>query len=154
LVDGALRVNDLFYLIAPFPMVGEDLTSIGGILELRNGNMKIEPRDATDVMRGPARLVGLGPQPSFTRVGTMDAPTIPQPLSVELSRPADADTPIDLMSSDPTLLQVTTPVVVPAGMQSAPIHVTALMATPSVTITASAGSDTAMATVRVLDGTE
>ena len=49
-VDGALRVND-FIFAAPLPMVGDSFTSITGILRLGNGDYKLEPRSAEDLVR-------------------------------------------------------------------------------------------------------
>ncbi|MGA9524699.1 MAG: DUF4215 domain-containing protein, partial [Myxococcaceae bacterium] len=51
-VTGDLRINDYLYLVAPFPAVGEVFSSITGILEWRNDNMKIEPRNAQDLAAG------------------------------------------------------------------------------------------------------
>src|SRR5262249_54353909 len=64
-VDGSLRVNDLLYLITPFPALAQGYPSLSGILDFRNGDSKLELRDATDVVSGPPALVAFGPGLSF-----------------------------------------------------------------------------------------
>ncbi len=90
-VTGDLRINDYLYLVTPFPAVGEVFSSITGILEWRNDNMKIEPRDANDIVAGGSLLVGFGPSGGFIREG-QSGNTFPQALEVSLSRAAATDT--------------------------------------------------------------
>ncbi len=50
-VTGGLRVND--YLTLPpatLPAAGTTFARITGVLQLRHGNFKIEPRDAADLV--------------------------------------------------------------------------------------------------------
>ena len=48
-VDGGLRVNDLLYRTDPWPTVGTPF-SLTGILDYRNGDSKLEPRGASDIV--------------------------------------------------------------------------------------------------------
>ncbi|MDB4970885.1 MAG: Metal dependent amidohydrolase, partial [Myxococcales bacterium] len=69
-VTGNLRVDDLGSLALPyvFPVVGVNYATVTGILAFKNGNSKIGPRSAADLVLGPPQLVGIGPN-SFTREG-------------------------------------------------------------------------------------
>ena len=60
LVNGGLRVDDLFHAASPFPWEGRNFASITGPLALRGGNTKIEPRSAADLVDAP------GPPPNAT----------------------------------------------------------------------------------------
>ena len=154
-VAGSLRVNDFLYLVTPFPSVGDTYASLTGILEFRNGNSKLEPRGAGDVVTGPPQLVSFAPASgTFARVGVVDAPTIPIPLTVGLSSAPASDTFVAITVSDPTRIAVTGGgVTIPAGSTSAVVDVTGLVAGP-VNLTATLGGVSLDATVRVLDGTE
>ncbi|MFN7134637.1 MAG: thrombospondin type 3 repeat-containing protein, partial [Myxococcales bacterium] len=68
-VAGALRVNDFLFLITPAPRAGEAFTSLTGVLQFHRGNYKLEPRNASDVVRAPTlpALASLGPTPAFAR---------------------------------------------------------------------------------------
>ena len=155
-VDGSLRVNDLFFAANtfPFPLLNDTYGPLTGIAEVRNDNMKIEPRDGSDMVPGVERLIGFSAASSFTRVGGMDVPTIPQPLAVMLNRAAKADILINVTSSDPNSLTVQSPVKVAMGQKSAPILVTGIARSMSVTLTADYNGDKPTATVRVLDGSD
>jgi hypothetical protein len=50
-VTAGLRVDDMIYLIAPDPVVGDTFTRITGVLHFTYGDFKLEPRDAADVVR-------------------------------------------------------------------------------------------------------
>ncbi len=154
-VDGALRVDDLLHLVSPFPVVGLGFTELTGVLAFRQGNSKLEPRGAADLV-APPQLVGLGPVPAFLRAGASGVPTIPAPLVVTLSSPAAADTFVAVTSADTGILTVPNGgVTVPAGVSSAPVLLSAgLAASPGVTLTATLGAASLQASVRVLDGTE
>jgi cysteine-rich repeat protein len=150
-VDGGLRVNDYLYLVNPFPVVGQEYQSLLGVLEYRNSAFKLEPRSAADVITGPATLVGLEPSPAFVREGATGA--IPLPLAVRLSNPELTDTPVVVTSAsgevsvaDGGLL------VVPAGQLSAVVPVIGVASTDggTVTLTATRGSSSRTAEVRVL----
>ncbi len=51
LLDGALRVDDLLYLIAPPPAVGTTFRRLAGVMHYSFGNHKLLPRSASDVER-------------------------------------------------------------------------------------------------------
>ena len=149
-VDGSLRVNDLLYLVTPFPVMGEKFTTLTGILELRNDNSKIEPRDVNDPVFGPPVLVGFGP-PSFIRVGTIAQNTIPSPIMVTLSRPATAATLVTLLSGDPASLGVPANATVPMGMTSVAVPMSGTIATTTpVMVTATLNGVNVIGNVRVL----
>jgi hypothetical protein len=150
-IDAMLRVNDYLYAITPFPVVGDGFTTLSGILDLRNGNYKIEPRDVNDAVFGPPVLVAFGP-PAFIRVGAANAPTIPTPIQVTLSRPATAATIVTLASGDPMSLGVPASVTVPMGATSAPVSMSGLVATAMpVAVMASLNGRTVNGMVRVID---
>ncbi len=48
-LDGKLKVNDFFYLTAPFPAVGQKY-NVTGILRYANDDYKLEPRNAGEVV--------------------------------------------------------------------------------------------------------
>lgn len=151
-VSGPLRVNDLFYAVTPFPVVEQNYDTIRGVLELRNGHYKLEPRSAADVTPGPAIVVGLGPSPLFVRVGR--AGTIPSPLTVQLSNAEATDVAVTVTASAPELEVGSGTVVVPQGQTSAEVLVTGIAQAASVTVTAARGSSSRSTTVRVLGPTE
>jgi cysteine-rich repeat protein len=154
-LEGALRVNDFFYLMAPFPAVDTAYTSITGVLELRNGNSKIEPRSADDVVLGAPVLKSFSQATAFARVGQSAAPTIPTALEVQLSSAVTADTIVPVTSDDPASLAVDGgSVTVYAGQSSARVLVSGVKAAASVTLTAQLGTHKATTTVRVVDAAE
>ncbi len=154
-VGGALRVNDLFYLVTPFPTVGATFTSLTGVLDLRSGNTKIEPRAASDVVAGPAQLTAFNVPSSFTRAGATSAASIPTALAVRLTSAATADTFVAVTSADPLSLTVVGGgVTVLAGQSSAPLQLNGLQQAASVTLTATLDTKVATATVRVVGAAE
>jgi cytosine/adenosine deaminase-related metal-dependent hydrolase len=160
-VAGGVRVDDLFYLTSPFPTVDANFATLQGVLVYRNGNSKIEPRNANDVVLVPV-LTGLGPN-AFTRVGTVSQTTIPAsaPMLVTLSSAAIADTPVTLSvaDADKAYLTVDSPVTIKKGDKSAPIAVSgialkSMAATTVITVTASLNGVNQTGTVRVLGATD
>ena len=153
-VTGGLLINDLMYLTAPFPVVSAAFPSISGIVDYRNGNQKLEPRDAADVVAGPPQLVAFGPAPAFVREGQMDVGTIPTPLEVTLSSIVASQTFVPITSNDETSVTVAGGgVTVPAGSSSAPVVLSGLQQALSVQLTATL--TTALnADVRVIGSTE
>jgi large repetitive protein len=150
-VDGVLRVNDLMYQVSPLPAVNTAFAEIVGIADFRNGNQKLEPRSASDLVLGPPVLVGFGPEPAFVRVGEVNVPTIPEPLEVVLSSPAQTNTFVAVTSGAPASLTVQGGgVTVPMGMTSAPLSLSGLVQNPAVTLTASLGAIALDADVRVI----
>ncbi|MBL8919844.1 MAG: DUF4215 domain-containing protein [Myxococcaceae bacterium] len=85
-----LRVNDYFYAFAPFPTAGEPLAQVRGVLQFRNDNYKLEPRNAFDTVR-PVSVAAAGPSGQFLRFGQVNAQTFPTAFKVRLSSPALAD---------------------------------------------------------------
>lgn len=153
-VDSGLRVNDLLYLYAPPPTVGQVFQSLAGVLELRNGFYKLEPRSAADVISGPAIVSALGPQPAFIRAGAT-GDTIPTALAVSLSHVEATDTTVVVTSGSADLTVGNGgSVVVPAGQLSAPVPVTGVAQNAGVQLTATLGTSSKVATVRVLGATE
>jgi hypothetical protein len=156
-VDGKLRVDDLAAAVSPaLPSVGTNYGTITGVLAYRNNNSKIGPRGPADITTGRAALASLGPAATFTRVGSVDAPTLSPttPLTVTLSAKVMADTAVMLASSDPASLTVPAMVVVPSGSDSVVVPVSGIARAASVTITATLGTISKPATVRVLDDSD
>ena len=153
-VDASLRVNDLFFALNPLPPVGATFASLTGILDYRNGNSKLEPRDANDVVAGEAMLVGFGPAASFASVGQAAAPSFPEPLSVSIALPVGTDTFVAITPSSSALTIAGGGVTIPAGMTSAPVLITGVSQAAMVTLTATVGAVSLMADVRVLGAME
>jgi len=138
-VDAKLRIDDYLYKITPFPSQSDNFATITGVLAFKTGNSKIEPRAASDYVGGTANLVGFGPNNTFARVGQVNAPTIPQPLTVQISQAVLSPTVITVTSGSPDL--VVANVVVPAGQTSAPVPVTGVAQNADVVLTANAERD-------------
>jgi large repetitive protein len=156
-------IVDDFVFALPAPPLNQVITAATGILALRQPAVaapasvsKLLPRNAGDVTLGPPAIKSLTPALSYARAGvTSNAPTFPQPLTVTLTGPAQGPTTVTLLSGDPTSLTVTE-VVIPDGMSSLTVPVTALRQAADVTITASlaAPASSATAHVRVLGAAE
>lgn len=153
-VDNTLRVNDLIYLATPFPQLGDTYSVIRGVLDYRNGDTKIEPRSAADLVLGPPSLLGFSAPSSFTRMGDLGQPTFPVPLAVQLSSAALADTFVAVAPSSANLTVVGGGVTVLAGQTSANVLVDGVGVDPGVTLTATLGAKQGTATVRVLGANE
>jgi hypothetical protein len=50
-VNDGLRINDYLHRAEPFPGVGDAYDAIIGVVRFGNGNSKLEPRDADELMR-------------------------------------------------------------------------------------------------------
>ena len=136
-------------------MVGQGYTSLAGILDYRNGNSKLELRGAADVVLGAPALAGFAPATSFVDVGQTGAPTVPTPLTVQLTNAPAADTFVAITSGDPTSLTVVGGgVTVLAGTTSAPVLVNGLAQSAGVTLTATLGASSLQASVRVVGAAE
>lgn len=154
-VDDALRINDLMHRADPFPVVSAVYSSITGILNYRNGNSKLEPRDHSDLVLGAPILIDFAPGTTYVRVGATAAPTIPTPLTVTLSGPAEGDTFVGISSSDPASLTVVGGgATVTLGATSATVLVDGLAQNPDVTLTATLDAQILTASVRVVGGAE
>ena len=149
-VGGSLRVDDGLFLVTPFPMMGENFASITGVLALARENSKLLPRQASDVVAGSAQLLPFPTGVTFARVGTMAAPTIPEALTVRLTRALAMDATVMVSSSAAGL--VVSNVTIPAGRASAVVPVQGVTAAMDpYTVTATLGTSTQMASVRVID---
>ncbi len=149
-----LRVDDLLFLLTPFPTVSEQFAALRGVLTFRHGNSKLEPRSVEDVLSASPSLLGLGPAATFTREGSVDALTFPQQLTVRLSRAAQNATFVSVESDLPEVLTVTGGgITVAAGQSSAAILVSGVLPGTAV-LTASLGLTSLNAPVRVLGATE
>ncbi|MBL8955197.1 MAG: lamin tail domain-containing protein [Myxococcaceae bacterium] len=148
-----LLVNDYLSLTTPFPTAGESLGFIQGILELRNGNSKLEPRGSFDMQR-TVQLMSLGPAGQFTREGmAAPGPTIPSPLKLRINSAQPIDTVVTL-SSDPGLTVAPT-VTVLAGQVEADVLVQGVTQTATATISATLdGGAFVMTAVRVVGNAE
>ena len=141
-VQGGLRVNDLMYLVEPFPQVNDQINFIQGILRFANDNSKLEPRDALD-LGADAALAGFTPDQVYIPAGGQ--PT--GGLQVALNRPAEVQTTIDLSSDNPEVV-VPAQVMIDMGQTAVDVQITAN--TPLMTpATLTATYDGAMATARV-----
>jgi large repetitive protein len=146
-VDGGLHVNDLLHLVAPFPVVGEQFASLGGVLRYANGDSKLEPRDAFDVLAGAASIASLAPETALLEAGVTEPA-----LTVTLARPAGQAETVYVVCDPVTTLTCPPSVVVPAGSQSAEIELTGVAASEvPATVTASLNGSEAVASVVVYD---
>ena len=153
-LDSKLRVNDFLYLTSPFPVVGQKFLSVTGVLDFRNGDSKIEPRGASDVVLGAATIASFGPALSYTRVGATSAPTFPTPLEVVLTSAPTTPTTIGITSSDTALTVVGGGVTIASSTTKATVLVNGVSKATAVTLTASLDGVTKDAKVRVLDVAE
>ncbi len=153
-VTGGLRVNDLLHLVTPFPFVNTPYATLRGIADYRNGFQKLEPRGAGDLVEGPPVLVDFSPQPAFVREGETNVATIPDPLTVTLSGPAQSPTTVVVASPSPNLLVVGGGVTIPTGMSSGTVLLDGVAQDPGITLTATLDSIALQADVRVVGATE
>jgi hypothetical protein len=152
----SLIVDDFLYTLPPVP-VGGTVTSITGILALRQQVSKLEPRSGVDVVQGPPTLASFAPATSFVRAGMTNVATLPagSELKVTLSGPAQGNTDVTITSSNPGALVVTGgKVTVPSGMTTATVMLDGLAQSADVTLTATLGTTMLTAHVRVLGAAE
>ncbi len=150
-VNGSLRINDLMYLVTPFPVLNQGYLSVTGVLNFRGGNSKLEPRSAADIISGPPSLVGLSPALVYVRQG--GSTTLPSSLQVRLSNGAFGDTAVNVTSSTAAVVVADGgSIIVPDGGTSSVVPLAGITATDGglVTITATMGADSRTAQVRVL----
>lgn len=160
LTSGAdnLVVDDFLFVPTPAPQIGQAYSATRGIVSLRSAGggvsaMKLLPRSAADLVAGAPSLASLTPAVSFTKVGTVNAPTFPTPLRVNLTGPAQGATVVTLTSMSPTTLTVMN-VTVPDGATGIDVPVSGLvMGTTVITGQIGAGM-VQMAMVRVLGAAE
>lgn len=147
-VAGGLRVNDFFYCVSPYPMVGQTYTQVTGVLRWANQYTKLEPRSLFDY---PSTLIGFGAPDSYLLVGATDVP-IPE-LSVQLSAPVLADTPVTLTYADPGIVTGPPEVIVPMGLDTALVSLTGV-AIGTADVTATLDGVMLSTSVRVYDDAE
>ncbi len=155
-VTGSLRVDDYLYLMTPLPALGDSFTSITGVLALRSGNTKVEPRSVNDLLQAAA-IASFGPAHSYTREGKTATLTFPAALTVTLAKAMSTPTDVTITSSASGVAVVTGgKVTVPANATSVEVPVDALAASPTeVTFSAAvAGGSPLTANVRVLGANE
>jgi cysteine-rich repeat protein len=150
-ISGGLRVNDLVYLVTPFPKVGQQFESITGVLEFRNGASKLEPRGPNDFQAGPAVVTGLSPAEAFVREGQTG--TIPERLRVTLSNGELSEVGVTVTASSAAVAVADGGlIVIPPTLTSAEVPVTGVTAAGggTVTLTASRGASAVTSTLQVL----
>jgi large repetitive protein len=149
----SMVVDDVIFALPALPL-DQAISSLTGVLALRQNMSKIEVRSAADLGLGAPALKSLTPALSFARVGaTSDAQTFPDPATVTLTNAALVATTITLTSDDPTALTVGD-VTIAAGATTGVVHVTAIAPKADVTITATLAGKSFTAHVRVLDTAE
>ncbi len=117
-VLGGLRVNDLFFLIDPFPTVSQSYPQLSGIARWANGYTKLEPRDASDL---PVTLAAFGPD-AFIEVGTTGVP-LPG-LTIQLTTTAAVDTVVALTYEDAGIVMGPASITIPTGDDSVDLSLT------------------------------
>ncbi|WP_375743084.1 amidohydrolase family protein [Corallococcus interemptor] len=139
----------------PTQVLGKEYTALRGVLNFTFSDHKLLPRSAADM------VIPLPPLPAltgftsggFARVGGAQA--IPQPLTVTMANAYPVDVTVNVTSSDAAALAaVGGQVVIPAGQTSATVALDAKAQAASVTLTATLGSSSQTATLRVLGATE
>ncbi len=148
-VNGGLRINDLFFKLPNAPVVGQQFVSITGLLNFRSGNMKVEPRNAADVVPGAPLVAAVEPSHAFIREGSSS--TLPIPMSVRLTNLWTSDVAVAVTSSNVTNLLVGDGglVIVPMGSLTAVIPMTGILQGDA-GVTATIGTSSKSAAVRVL----
>jgi hypothetical protein len=147
-VASSVRIDDALFLISPQPQQDETMLGIKGVLSWRNSLLKLLPRSADDVVLGPVSLDSVEGN-TFVRVGTTNGQGIPSPLLVRLSRAAEADTVVTLVSSNTSALTVPASVTVLAGQATAAVPLTGLVA-GSANVSATFNGETRSGSVTVL----
>ncbi|MGQ0504553.1 MAG: DUF4215 domain-containing protein [Myxococcaceae bacterium] len=151
-VAAGLRVNDLFFALSPPAEAGEQIASLTGIFELRNGSYKVEPRSVSDYLFTSTSLLDLAPAQTFVRVGGAGG-TLPDPLTLRLRRPLPGKTTVALRSSSGNLT-LPASVELPGGETRVTVALTGSVVTPSATVYADFNGKTLTSNVRVLSPTE
>ncbi len=142
IVNDSLRVNNFLYAIDPFPIMGQGLGYIRGVLRFANSNFKLEPRGPADVDQAPV-LLSLEPALAFA---PENGPEFP--LELRLNRPVDAPTPVNLSATGP--VSVAGGVTVPMGADRVNVSVTPGLSAPvPAEVRATLGSSMVTAAVRV-----
>ncbi|MHA7627905.1 amidohydrolase family protein [Corallococcus sp. M7] len=152
--SSGLMVDDQAFTYAP-QVLGTEYTTLRGVLTFTFSDHKLLPRSAADM------VIPLPPLPAltgftsggFARVGGAQA--IPQPLTVTMANAYPVDVTVTITSSDATALSAAGgQVVIPAGQTSATVALEAKAQAASVTLTATLGTSSQSAALRVLGATE
>jgi cysteine-rich repeat protein len=146
-----VRVNDYLYLASPLPAVGTKIRFVRGVLNLRNGDSKVEPRNAQDLVAPPPALTALGPAGQYVRVGQAGSESFPRAITVTMGGTYFEDVPVTIESSSSALrVGNNGTVIIPKGKSSAVVPLDPTAQAESVTLTARLEGSTQMTTVRVL----
>lgn len=147
-VDGALRVDDVLYLIEPDPAVNDEFAILQGPLTFSFGNSKLAPGGPGDVVTGPPSLDRLEPNPVFIRANTSGS-TVP-PLRVILTGPSLGSTVVGLVYTG----NVSGPpeISIPDGQSEGEVMLTAI-GTGAGTVQAGLDGNTSLVNVTVYDDT-
>lgn len=147
-VAGGLRVNDFFYLVDPFPMVGQTYPRVAGVARWANDFTKLEPRNLADY---PATLISFGDPESFLLNGATAEP-IPG-LVAQLSTSVTVDTAITLDYADDAVVTGPASIDVPMGASSVVVELTGV-AVGTADVTADLDGTSFTTAVRVYDDAE
>lgn len=100
-------------------------------------------------------LESFGPALSFVDEGAVSSPSVPDPLTARISRPAAVPTFVSIDSDDPTSLGVAGGgVTIPPGSTDGAALLDGLQQHPGVTLTAALGGVSLQATVRIVGAGE
>ncbi|WP_223642019.1 lamin tail domain-containing protein [Corallococcus sp. EGB] len=139
----------------PTQVLGTEYTALRGVLTFTFSDHKLMPRSAADM------AIPLPPLPAltaftsggFARVGGTQA--IPQPLTVTMANTYPVDVTVTIGSSNAASLAAAGgQVVIPAGQTSATVALAANAPAAAVTLTATLGTSSRTATLRVLGANE
>jgi len=146
---GVLPVDDFFFLLAPPPEKG-DVMTIAGILRFANDSMKLNPRNAADIVP-QLKLAPFESPLVFVDEGALEAQAIP-PLVVRLTAPAQTDVVVALSSADETRVVLPDSVTVPPGATEIDVPVSGLIGgAEPVKVTAAFGDKSYDAEVVVIE---
>ena len=157
-----VRVNDLFYKPSPLPTVDTLYVRVRGVLERRNENSKVEPRDETDLLPTLPAIASFGSaSPQFIRVSAACDPAGcsligSSKLLVTLERAHPEALEVTVTSADPAALTVANggKVTIAKGATSAEVKLIPRLQASAVALTASLGTSSKASTVRVLGAAE
>lgn len=153
-VDSALVISGDIFLADPYPVLGSAFPSIAGVLMFRDDVQSLMPRDASDILQGDPRLIGLSPSLSYVDEGDTNVATGPQALEVVLTHAVTVATFVSVVSNSADLTVVGGGVTIGVGQERATVLVNGIAQNPGVTLTATLDAVMVMADVRVLGAAE